>query len=127
VQGLLAYVFLPVAYLMGVAGEDVHAVATLLAERVVLTEFSSYLKLSGLSGSISERSATIAAYALCGFAHIPSIAIFVGGISAIVPEKKAELAAVAWRAFIAATLACLMTGAVAGVFYREGAMLISGS
>ncbi|MCA1809164.1 MAG: nucleoside transporter C-terminal domain-containing protein [Kiritimatiellia bacterium] len=42
--------------------------------------------------------------------------IFVGGVAAIVPEHRADVVAVGPRALVAATLACLMTGAVAGVF-----------
>jgi CNT family concentrative nucleoside transporter len=34
-----------------------------------------------------ERSVVIATYAVCGFAHIPSLAIFIGGTASIVPER----------------------------------------
>jgi CNT family concentrative nucleoside transporter len=70
------------------------------------------------------RSAIIASYALCGFAHIASLAIFVGGIGALVPEKYKDLSRVAFKALLAATLACLMTGAVAGLFYSHGSILL---
>jgi len=70
------------------------------------------------------RSAVIATYALCGFAHIASMAIFIGGISALVPEKRKVLARVGFRALIAATLACLMTASVAGTFFFKGSLLL---
>ena len=35
------------------------------------------------AGAVSPRSAVIVAYTLCGFAHIPSMSIFVGGIAAL--------------------------------------------
>jgi CNT family concentrative nucleoside transporter len=62
------------------------------------------------------RSITIAPYALCGFAHIASLAIFVGGFSALAPSRAKDLAQLGSRALYAATLACLMTGYVAGLF-----------
>ena len=65
------------------------------------------------------RSAVVTAYALCGFAHVASLAIFVGGIAALVPERRKDLAAVGPRALLAATFACLMTGAVAGTFFLD--------
>lgn len=66
----------------------------------------------------------IATYALCGFTYIASIAIFVGAISGIAPEKTKEITQVAFRSLIAATLACLMTGGIAGIFYRGSTLLI---
>jgi len=48
----------------------------------------------------------------------------VGGISALVPERRRDIASVSWRALLAATLACLMTGAVAGVFYHSGVVVL---
>lgn len=127
VQGILAYPFAACALLMGVARDDIWSVAQLLSQRVVATEFTAYFGLKALiaGGTLSPRSAVIASYALCGFAHIPSIAIFVGGISALVPERKADLARVAWRAFLAATLACCMTGAMAGLFYDSSTSVLA--
>jgi CNT family concentrative nucleoside transporter len=59
----------------------------------------------------------ILSYALCGFAHVASMGIFVGGIAVLVPSRRDDLTALAFRALVAATLATLMTGALAGVFY----------
>jgi len=77
------------------------------------------------SGALSNgRSAVLAAYALCGFAHVASVAVFVGGVAALAPSRTRDLAQVAWRALVAATLACLMTGAVAGVFLSGSSLLL---
>lgn len=45
-----------------------------------------------------------------------SLAIFVGGFSALAPKRAPDLARVGFRALYAATLACLMTGCIAGLF-----------
>jgi CNT family concentrative nucleoside transporter len=93
----------------------------------VLTEVKSYQDLAALlsSGTLKEpRSAVLAAYALCGFAHIASLAIFVGGTAALVPKRTKDLSAVGFRALIAATLACLMTAAVAGTFFTGSSVLL---
>jgi CNT family concentrative nucleoside transporter len=70
------------------------------------------------------RSAFLATYALCGFAHVASLAIFVGGIAALVPKRTADLSSVGPRALLAATLACLMTAAVAGTFFSGNSILL---
>jgi CNT family concentrative nucleoside transporter len=66
----------------------------------------------------------IATYALCGFAHIPSVAIFVGGTAALAPSRTRDLAKIGFRSLVAATLACLMIAAVAGTFYSNGSILL---
>jgi CNT family concentrative nucleoside transporter len=76
------------------------------------------------SNSIEPRSAVIAAYALCGFAHLPSLAIYVGGATALAPERKPDIAAIAWKALLVATLACMLTGALAGLFCGNNSILL---
>jgi len=54
---------------------------------------------------------------LCGFAHVASMAIFCRRDCALVQANKPGR--VAWRALIAANLACLMTACIAGDVYRQ--------
>jgi CNT family concentrative nucleoside transporter len=126
---ILGYVFYPFAIVIGVPSADAMEVAKLIGERVVATEVKSYQDLAVLlsDGALKDpRSAFLATYALCGFAHVASLAIFVGGIAALVPERTKDLSGVGFRALLAATLACLMTAAVAGTFYTQGSILLGG-
>jgi CNT family concentrative nucleoside transporter len=86
----------------------------------VLTEVVAYRQLADLaaSGAIAPRTLLVLSYALCGFAHLASMSIFVGGVSALAPSRRDDLAGLGLRALAAATLATLMTGALAGVFYH---------
>lgn len=126
-KGLLGYLFYPLTLAIGVPVADASKIAQLIGERAILTEVTAYQDLAGLlaSGSLKDpRSAVIATYALCGFAHVPSVAIFVGGTAALVPGRTRDLAQIGFRAFLAATLACLMIAAVAGTFYTQGSILL---
>jgi CNT family concentrative nucleoside transporter len=126
-KSVLGYLAYPFTLALGVPPADALEVAKLIGERTVATEVVAYQHLSLLieQGTlVHPRSAIIASYALCGFAHIASLAIFVGGIGALVPEKYKDLTRVAFKALLAATLACLMTGAVAGLFYSQGSILL---
>ncbi len=126
-KGLLGYVFYPFALIIGVPLSDALHIAKIIGERTIVTEYISYIDLSKLlaQGVLKDpRSAFLATYALCGFAHIASMAIFVGGIAALVPKRTADLSAVGPRALFAATLACLMTAAVAGTFYSGSSILL---
>lgn len=118
-QKILSFIFYPFSFLMGVALKDIPMVSSLLGERAIVTELVSYKHLASYITSgelVNPRSIVISTYALCGFAHIASLAIFVGGIAALTPSRAKDLAKLGFRALFAATLACLMTGAVAGVF-----------
>ena len=125
-SNIFGYLFYPLTLAMGVPLVDAMAISRIIGERLVLTEFVAYMDLAKAmkSGAIQDpRSLVIASYALCGFAHFASLSIFIGGIAAIEPSKTRELSEVGFRALIASSLACLMTGSIAGAFYLEGSIL----
>jgi len=115
----LGMIFSPLAWTMGIPWEEATTVGSLLGEKMVLTELYAYQHFSEIQAdqatAISERSAIIASYALCGFANFASIGIQIGGIGGIAPGRLSDIASVAFRAMIGGTLAAMMTGTVAGV------------
>lgn len=126
-QSLLGYIFYPITLILGVPPADAMEIARVIGERSVTTELYSYQHLAQLLSEgaiIHPRSAIIASYALCGFAHIASLAIFVGGVGALAPDRLKDLSRVGFRALLAATLACLMTGAIAGTFFTQSSILL---
>jgi CNT family concentrative nucleoside transporter len=85
---------------------------------LVLTEFIAYVNLGALQAGatpLSERSAVIASYALCGFANFASIGIQLGGIGPLAPHRRDELASLSLRAMLGGSLATFMTACVAGM------------
>lgn len=123
---ILSWIFAPLAWLLGIEGRDVLPAATLLGQRAVLTEVVAYGELAKLAalGTITPRTILVMSYALCGFAHVASMGIFVGGTAALCPSRRDDLAGLGLKALIASTLATLMTGALAGAFYHGQAGLI---
>lgn len=119
---LFGWVFAPVAWLMGVDGwSDCQLMGSLLGTKVAVNEFVAFNDLRGLiSGEgmsfASERTAKMAAYALCGFANFASIGIQLGGIGALAPERRRDLSRLALRAMLGGAFASWMTATVAGVF-----------
>ena len=125
-SGILKYLFYPFALAMGVPLDDALLASEIIGKRLVFTEVASYQQLAEVIGDFkNERSAVITAYALCGFAHFASMGIFAGGLTAIAPERKKVIARVVFRALLAATFACLLTGAVAGIFCTDSMVLLS--
>ena len=119
-QSLLGKLFAPFAFLMGIPWDEATRVGTLLGEKMVLTELIAYMHLGDMQAgahALSERSAVITSYALCGFANFASIGIQIGGIGGMAPGRRHDLARLGLRAMIGGTLAAMMTGAVAGLLY----------
>lgn len=113
---IMGYLNAPVAWLIGVPWEDCLKVGSILGKKLVLNEFVGYLDLIAVRSQISERSAILTTYALCGFANFSSIAIQLGGIGTLAPEKRSILAAYGMKSLIGGTLACFMTACIAGLF-----------
>jgi len=115
---LIGYSFAPIAYLMGVAKEDMVLVGQLLGEKTILNEFVAYVSLGKMKAAqlfAEEKSITMATYILCGFANFASIGIQIGGIGALAPNKKGILSKFGIRALIGGTLASLFTAVIVGV------------
>ena len=121
-ERILGWVFSPVAWGMGIEPGDVGGVGQTLGTSVVATELVAYTKLAALTAPdetgatlITERSRTIATYALCGFANLPSVGIQVGGLSVMAPDRRSEIAALGLKAMLAGAMTCWMTACVASV------------
>ncbi|HEV8401085.1 MAG TPA: NupC/NupG family nucleoside CNT transporter [Gemmatimonadales bacterium] len=114
-QTILAWIFRPIAWVMGVPWHDSGTVGSLLGERMVINEFIAYAHLGPLKASLDPVSFTIATFALCGFANLSSIGIQIGGIGALAPERKPDLARLGFRAMIAGTLANFLSATLAGI------------
>ena len=119
-QRVSGWVFTPLAWLLGLEASDLAQAGQLLGQRILLTEVMAYQQLGEMARaeSLSPRSMLVLSYALCGFAHLASVGIFVGGIAALVPSRRDDVAALAFPALVGSTLATLMTGALAGLFYH---------
>ncbi|TKJ41283.1 NupC/NupG family nucleoside CNT transporter [candidate division LCP-89 bacterium B3_LCP] len=109
--------FSPLAFLMGVPWGEASTVGNLLGLKIAANEFVGYLRLSEMisDGQLSERSITIATYALCGFANFGSIGIQLGGIGALAPERRSDLAKLGLKAMMGGALASWMTATIAGL------------
>jgi concentrative nucleoside transporter, CNT family len=126
-KSFLGVIFYPFTLMIGIPPGDAGIISRIIGERIILTEVISYQDLAAAltqKSLVHPRSAVVAAYALCGFAHLASMAIFVGGITALAPERTDAIAGVAVKALIAATLACLLTACVAGTFYTDTSLLL---
>jgi CNT family concentrative nucleoside transporter len=114
-QGILARLFAPIAWLLGVKYNDCAAIGNLLGTRLILNEFVAFIDLGTIRDKLDPRSFVIATYALCGFANLSSVAIQVGGIGALAPSRKSDLARLGMKAVACGTMANFMSACIAGM------------
>ena len=82
--------------------QDLSKVGTLIGLKSFVNEFVAYsalreMRAEGVVDPPSERSVTIATYALCGFSNPASIGIQIATLGTMAPERKGDIARVAVR------------------------------
>jgi CNT family concentrative nucleoside transporter len=116
---ILGWLVWPFVVLLGLRPEEYQTAAQILGARFIEGEVPAYFSLASAQAEgapvFSPRSLTAMTYALCGFVHIASLGIFVGGISALVPERARDLSVLGLRALWTSFLATLLTGCLAGI------------
>ncbi|CAH1792803.1 unnamed protein product [Owenia fusiformis] len=126
-QLICSYVFWPFAFLMGIERDNCGQVAKLLGIKLFTSEFLAYSELGDMAeaGEITQRSAAIATYALCGFSGLATCAIAIGVWSALVPSRVSWVAEQMLRCVINANMACFLTACVASVLYRDDFSIVN--
>ena len=114
-ERITGWLFMPVAWLMGVPWAEAAAAGALLGTKVMLNELIAYLEFAATGDALSARTRLILTYALCGFTNFGSLGILIGGVSALVPERRAELLRLGPRTLVAGTLVSCLTGTIAGL------------
>jgi CNT family concentrative nucleoside transporter len=117
-QFILGYSLSPLMWLIGICSEDIALAGQLLGEKIILTEFISYISLADMkmAGAFHEtKSIIMSTYILCGFANFASIGIQIGGIGALAPNQRILLSRLGLRALLAGTLASLLSATIIGM------------
>ncbi|XP_073475280.1 sodium/nucleoside cotransporter 1 [Aquarana catesbeiana] len=133
-QLILSYIFMPVAFMMGVRWDEAGPVGEMLGTKIILNEFVAYRRLADykakrLEGAdewlgdsrqwITERAEVITTFALCGFANISSIGIMLGGLSTMAPQRKSDLSKVVVRALMTGACVSFVNACIAGILHTE--------
>ncbi|MDT7832364.1 nucleoside transporter C-terminal domain-containing protein [Flavobacteriaceae bacterium S356] len=118
---VLGYIFAPLMWMIGVAGEDMAMMGQLLGIKLAASEFVGYIQLAELKDVTNvmhlnyNKSIIMATYMLCGFANFASIGIQIGGIGSLAPGQRKVLSEFGMKALIGGTIASLMSATIAGM------------
>ena len=116
-QMILGYLLAPLAWIMGVPWSEAIQAASFIGQKMVINEFVAYIDFLKVADQLSEKTQIIISFTLCGFANIGSLAMVIGGLAALCPERRHDLSAIGMKALIAAALANLMSGTIAGLLF----------
>ena len=119
INRVLSWACFPFTILIGLRPDEWEIGSKILVSRFIGTEVTAYFQIAAIQSNhtpiFSLRSLTIMIYSLCGFVHIASLGIFVGGLTAIIPSRATEHSLLGLRGLWTAFLATLLTGCIAGV------------
>jgi len=116
IELVLGWVLQPLAFVLGVPWEESALAGSLIGQKLVLNEFVAYIAFLDQVGNMQPMTQAIVTFALCGFANFSSIAILLGGLGALAPSRRADISVLGLRALLTATLANLMSAALAGFY-----------
>ncbi|EEY22861.1 sodium/nucleoside cotransporter [Verticillium alfalfae VaMs.102] len=119
---IAGYLFYPLAFLLGVPrNSDLLNVSRLIAEKVIINEYSAFLMLKNEApyNQMSPRSILISTYALCGFGNIGSLGIQIGILSQLAPSRAGDVAKLAVSALACGVISTLTSAAVAGLVITQ--------
>jgi len=113
---IFAWLFAPVAALLGVASAELPAVADLLGTKLATNEFVAFIKLNDTYlATMSDHTRMVTTFALTGFANFGSIGILLGGIGGLAPERRPALARLGPLALLGGFLATLINASIASM------------
>ncbi|QEM82472.1 NupC/NupG family nucleoside CNT transporter [Halomonas binhaiensis] len=128
---ILGWLFSPLAFLLGVPWNEATLAGSFIGQKLVVNEFVAFINLAPYidgqqlvesTGQVmSQHTAAILSFALCGFANFSSIAILLGGLGSLAPSRRHEIARFGIKAVLAGTLSNLMSACIAGFFITLGA------
>lgn len=118
IQFMLGVVTAPFMWLVGVPGEDIMLVGSLLGQKTILNEFVAYFQLQQWKDAglfLYDKSIMMSTYILCGFANISSIGILLGGLGVLAPEKRGVITRLGVPAMIGGALVSVLSAAIVGM------------
>ncbi len=115
-QGILGYIFYPIAWVMGVPSNEALQVGSIMATKLVSNEFVAMLDLQKLAGTLSPRAEGILSVFLVSFANFSSIGIIAGAIKGLNEEQGNVVSRFGLKLVYGATLVSILSASIAGLF-----------
>ncbi|WP_191562075.1 NupC/NupG family nucleoside CNT transporter [Metabacillus idriensis] len=114
-QGILGYIFAPVAFIMGVPMSEAVAAGGIMATKLVTNEFVAMMDLANVSKNFSERTLGIISVFLVSFANFSSIGIIAGAVKGLHEKQGNVVARFGLKLLYGATLVSILSAIIVSI------------
>ncbi|HBV3521918.1 TPA: nucleoside permease NupC [Klebsiella pneumoniae] len=114
-QGILGYIFYPVAWVMGVPASEALQVGSIMATKLVSNEFVAMMDLQKITSTLSPRAEGIISIFLVSFANFSSIGIIAGAIKGLNEEQGNVVSRFGLKLVYGSTLVSVLSASIAAL------------
>ncbi|ENQ2604612.1 NupC/NupG family nucleoside CNT transporter [Klebsiella pneumoniae] len=114
-QGILGYIFYPVAWVMGVPASEALQVGSIMATKLVSNEFVAMMDLQKIASTLSPRAEGIISIFLVSFANFSSIGIIAGAIKGLNEEQGNVVSRFGLKLVYGSTLVSVLSASIAAL------------
>ncbi|MGF7443770.1 NupC/NupG family nucleoside CNT transporter, partial [Klebsiella michiganensis] len=114
-QGILGYIFYPVAWVMGVPAGEALQVGSIMATKLVSNEFVAMMDLQKVAATLSPRAEGIISIFLVSFANFSSIGIIAGAIKGLNEEQGNVVSRFGLKLVYGSTLVSVRSASIAAL------------
>ncbi|MEY8350146.1 nucleoside transporter C-terminal domain-containing protein [Bacillus cereus] len=114
-QGILGYIFSPLAFIMGIPASEMLQAGQIMATKLVTNEFVAMLDLGKVAGDLSARTVGILSIFLVSFANFSSIGIIAGATKSIDGKQANVVSSFGLKLVYGATLVSILSAIIVGV------------
>ncbi|HHT2453940.1 NupC/NupG family nucleoside CNT transporter [Klebsiella michiganensis] len=114
-QGILGYIFYPVAWVMGVPAGEALQVGSIMATKLVSNEFVAMMDLQKVAATLSPRAEGIISIFLVSFANFSSIGIIAGAIKGLNEEQGNVVSRFGLKLMYGSTLVSVLSASIAAL------------
>jgi nucleoside transport protein len=115
-QDVLGYIFMPIAFLIGIPWSEAQQAGSLMATKLITNEFVAMLDYTGMADEFSRKSQAMISVFLVSFANFSSIGIIAGSVKGLHDDSGNKVAHFGLKLVYGASLVSVLTAAVVGFF-----------
>ena len=115
-QQLLGYLFYPFAWLIGIPASEALQAGSIMATKLVSSEFVAMINLQKIAAGFSPRGLGILSVFLVSFSNFASIGIVAGTIKGLNEKQGNIVSRFGWKLVYGSTLVSLLSATFAGLF-----------
>lgn len=116
-QDLLGYIFMPIAFLIGIPWDEAQIAGSLMATKLITNEFVAIIEFQPIAEEVSRKTQAMLSVFMISFANFGSIGIIAGSVKGLHNESGDKVARFGLKLVYGATLVSLLTAAVVGFFF----------